>query len=322
MIKMYDMHVDYLARVDLNLVGPLAALLEERHVSRAAERVGITQPAMSHALRRLRSVLGDELLVRGTGGYVLTPRAERLQRQLVSVVPQLEVLFADELFDPATAVERFHIAGTDYPAFVLGPSLSKVLLGASPLSTLRFSGWSDRIFEDLVHGALDLAFYGSTPPSGLHAKELFEERFVCVVDADHPLADHIESVSLDEYLGCSHVSVEIVGGEQAVIDHYLQRLGTPRRITLRVPYHFVAARVLPGTSLVATLPAKLVAQVGIQPGLRVVPAPVEIETMSYVMVWHPRLDDDPAQSWLRELLGSIADGLTGAIFEDDHQLTW
>ncbi len=83
------MREDYLARIDLNLLTPLAALLEERHVSRAAERIGVTQPAMSHALRRLRAALDDELLVRGGGGYVLTPRAERLERQLRGLVPQL-----------------------------------------------------------------------------------------------------------------------------------------------------------------------------------------------------------------------------------------
>src|SRR5580692_2221921 len=110
------MHVDYLGRVDLNLLAPLAALLEERHVSRAADRVGVTQPAMSHALRRLRALLDDEILVRAAGGYVLTPRAQRLQRQLAVIVPGLESLFAPETFDPGQAAERFHVAGTDYPA--------------------------------------------------------------------------------------------------------------------------------------------------------------------------------------------------------------
>ena len=303
---MYGMHVDYLGRVDLNLIGPLAALLDERHVSRAAERVGITQPAMSHALRRLRLLLEDELLVRGAGGYVLAPRAERLQRQLAGVVPALESLFSGDLFDPATAKERFHLVGTDYPALVLGPALSRYLSGAAPESTLRLSGWHDGVFDDLVHGRLDLAFYGATPPNGLRSEELFDERFVCAVDASHPLARRRTPPSLSEYLECVHVGVEIVGGEQAIIERNLRALGVSRTISLRVPYHLVAAAVIPGTPLVATLPARLISQTQTHPSLRVIPAPVEIESMSYVMAWHPRLDDDPAQRWLRDGIRSIA----------------
>src|SRR2546423_12089284 len=115
MLGIVTMLVTHLEGVDLNLLPPLAALLEERHVTRAAERSGLSQPAMSRALARLRQLLGDQLLVRDASGYVLTPRAERIQRQLAGVMPRLETLFADEVFDPATAQGDYRIAATDYP---------------------------------------------------------------------------------------------------------------------------------------------------------------------------------------------------------------
>src|SRR6185312_16476014 len=114
MFDMLVMRMEHLEGVDLNLLPPLAALLEERHVTRAAERSGLSQPAMSRTLARLRQVLDDQLLVRDVTGYVLTPRAERIQRQLAGLMPRLEALFAAEVFDPARAEEHYRIATTDY----------------------------------------------------------------------------------------------------------------------------------------------------------------------------------------------------------------
>ena len=299
---MIDMPMPYFAGVDLNLLAPLAALLDERHVSHAAARVGLTQPAMSQALRRLRTTLGDELLVRGPDGYVLTPRAERLQKQLAGVVPQLDEIFAEEPFVPARASERFRLAGTDYTAMVLGPDLSQRLFKASPESSLRLRSWHATVFDDLVRGTLDLVFYGSSPPSHLRTEELFGEHFVCVVDETHPLAASENAPSLATYLAYSHVVIEITDGEQAVLDRHLQAVGTPRKVALTVPYHVAAAAAVAGTPLVATLPFRLLSQVKLDDRLRMVPAPAEIERMTYMMVWHPRVEDDPAQRWLRELV--------------------
>lgn len=301
----------YLERVDLNLLGPLAALLEERHVSRAAARVGISQPAMSQALGRLRHLLGDELLVRGTGGYRLTPRAERLQRQLAGVLPRLEDLFSHEVFDPGGASETFRLAGTDYPVLVFGAGLAREVLCQSPRSALRFGTWHEQVFDDLDRGVTDLGFYGGSPPAGLRAEQLFTERFVCVMATGHPLAAAGPPMTLADYLGCSHLIVEVVDGDQSVIDRYLQGRGTPRTAGLSVPYHAAAPYLVPGTSLVATIPARLAARHSGDPGIAIVPAPAEVADMSYQMVWHPRLDGDPAQRWLRDTVRAVTSGLSG-----------
>lgn len=285
-------------QVDLNLLVPLVALLEERHVSRAAQRAHLSQPAMSRALGRLRDVLEDELLVRGRTGYSLTPRAERLQRQLAAVLPRLDLVFAAEDFDPASAAETFRLAGTDYPAAAFGAALFSRLFAASPRSTLSFSAWRSEVFEDVERGAVDLVFYGAAAPPHLRRRHLLTEPFLCVLSADHPLASR-DRLELADYLDCAHVVVDVADGRQGAVERSLETAGASRTASLQMPYHFAAAPAVLGTHLVATLPQRLLAPYRDHPGLRLLSPPAEIVPMDYGMCWHPRLDDDPAQQWLR-----------------------
>src|ERR1700729_4353447 len=135
------MRMDYVLRADLNLLPALSALLDERQVSRAAARVGMSQPAMSRTLQRLRNVLGDDLLVRGRGGYQLTPQAERIQRQGAELLPRLGNLFRKKEFDPATATDVFRRSGTDYATTILGPALFQKIFRQAPHATLSFETW-------------------------------------------------------------------------------------------------------------------------------------------------------------------------------------
>ncbi|MFE3740802.1 LysR family transcriptional regulator [Streptomyces sp. NPDC059134] len=294
----------HIERVDLNLLAPLAALLEERHVSHAAELAGMSQPAMSRALRRLRDTLGDELLVRTPSGYRLTPRAERLQRQLRTVLPRLEGLFAPEEFDPAVAAETFRVAGTDYTG-VFAPAVFRRVFRESPRSTLHFRTWHDAVYEDLDRGIVDLVFHASSEPVGaLHTEPLFDDRFLCVLSADHPLAGR-RAMALDEYLDATHVIVGTTGDRQTAIEQRLEERGTRRRAGLTVPYHSLAALSVLGTRLILTLPARLLAQQRQDPGIRVLPAPEEIRSLHYQMSWHPRLDGDLGQRWFRDVIRAV-----------------
>jgi DNA-binding transcriptional LysR family regulator len=299
------MRTTRLQRVDLNLLVALAVLLEERHVSRAADRIGLSQPATSRALQRLRDTLGDELLVRTRDGYQLTPRAERIRAELAEVVPRLEVLFGGESFDPATATDRFRIAGTDYATSVLGPGLARRLHEQAPGASLHFETWDVGAVEHVASGLVDLTFYGFPPGPSVRSELLYEERFVCLMSAGHPLADRT-SLSLDEFTAAAHVLVEVQHGETPAIDRVLTGLGRTRRVALTVPYHSAAVLAVPGTPLVATLPERMLAAAAHDPAVRIVGAPAEIDTMPYLMVWHPRLDDDPAQRWLRDLVRVVA----------------
>jgi DNA-binding transcriptional LysR family regulator len=299
------MRTTRLQRVDLNLLVTLAVLLEERHVSRAADRIGLSQPATSRALHRLRRTLDDELLVRTKDGYSLTPRAGRIQQELAGILPRLEILFGGETFDPATATDSFRLAGTDYASSVLGPGLFRRMFQQAPGTTLHFGTWHDAIWEDVEHGVVDLAFTGYPPTPSLRSELLFEERFACLVSADNPLAAR-KSVSLKDFLGAAHVIVTVLQGEQSAVDRKLTELGHHRTAALTVPYHSAALLAVPGTRLVATLPERMLADAATDPTVRVMAAPKEIETMPYLMVWHPRLDDDPAQRWLRDLVRLVS----------------
>ena len=287
--------------VDLNLLAPLAALLEERHVSRAAERQHMSQPAMSRALRELRAVFDDELLVRSAGAYQLTPRAERRQRELAETLPRLQSLFSIEPFDPRNAGHTFRLASSDFLLTVIAPPLLRQALAQSPGSTFRFDGWSDTVYLDAERGALDIVFTGGAAPPPLRSEPLFEDSYSCLLSAEHPLARAAEP-TLDAYLDCNHVIINIAEARQGAIDIRLGALGRPRRANVTVPYHALAAAVVQQTNLIATLPNRLLDALTIPTSLSVIPTPAEITPISFSMAWHPRLDNDPAQQWLRETI--------------------
>src|SRR5882724_12588461 len=304
MFGMVAMLLTHLEGVDLNLLPPLAALLEEQHVTRAAERSGLSQPAMSRALARLRRLLDDQLLVRDGSGYALTPRAERIQRQLAALTPQLETLLAAEVFDPATAEERYRLAATDYALLLFLHEVAREVNMLSPHSALRIESPRDAVFDDVLHGRLDLSFYVAAPPAAFSQELLFDDICVCVMSADNPLAKP-KRLTLDQYLRCSHLVIDIIDGEQPLIAHRLRDLGVARRAGLTLPLNAGAPSALPGTNLVATLNKRLVDRYVDDPKLAVVAAPVELEPFQYFMFWHPRLDHDPAQQWLRETIRAV-----------------
>jgi DNA-binding transcriptional LysR family regulator len=297
-----DMRATHIDQVDLNLLPPLVALLEERHVSRAADRVRLSQPAMSRALQRLRRHFGDELLVRGPDGYSLTPRAERIRDQLATAVTHLEQLFAAETFDPATAAQSFRLAVTDYTFSTFGPALVRTILAQSPNSAVSCEVLDARAFDKLDAGTLDLVIYGRTAPDRYCSQQLFTDRFVCVVAAEQPLA-HQKSVSLSTYLQWPHLAIEI---GQPWIDRALEALGTARRIAVSVPYFALAPSILPGTDLILTLPARLAHHNADRARTSVLAAPRELGELQFYAVWHPRFDSDPSHSWLRHVVRTVA----------------
>lgn len=300
---MLTAHID---RVDLNLIGPLVALLEERHVSRAADRIGLSQPAMSRALQRLRRVLDDPLLIREPDGYRLSERARRLHEQLATVVPQLEALLSPDRFDPRESDRPIELAGTDYAVTAFGSAICRRLLAEAPAAPVRFRSWRyDRVAEEIRRGSVDLGLFGRFAGGDLSTQELLVERFVCVVDAAHPMAG-ATALTAEDYLSCRHLVIDVMDGVQPDIDHNLAALGCTRNAAVTVPYHAVAPQLLGGTDLVATLPGRLVATWSDAFNFRTLAAPPEIELMSYRMIWHPAFDNDRRHQWLRDVVRTAA----------------
>jgi len=294
-----------ISRVDLNLLPPLIALLEERQISRAAARIGLSQSAMSRALQRLRRTLDDELLVRTDSGYRLTPRAHRVRAQLAAVVPQLDAVFADDTFEPAQAPLDIQLAASDYLATVLATPLYQRVRAVSANATVRFRHWHERVFDEIDRGELDIVFFGGPDPAGLEVAQLFTERFVCVVDQSHPLAEE-SGLDLDKYLQCQHVVLDIDKGLQPAIDLTLAALGVARTACLTVPFHAAALQAVRDTPLVVTIPSLLVDSHVDHSATRVLQAPREITTLNYLMAWHPLVENDPRHVWLRETVTMAA----------------
>jgi DNA-binding transcriptional LysR family regulator len=215
-----------------------------------------------------------------------------------------------EVFDPATAEEDYRLAATDYPLLLFLHQVAREVSKLSPQSALRIESSRGAVFDDLLHGRLDLSFSVAAPPAALRQELLFDDICVCVMSVDHPLAKR-KRLTLDEYLRCSHLVIDIIDGEQPLIANRLRGLGVARRAALTLPLFVGATAALPDTNLVATLNRRLIDRYADDPALAVVAAPVELEPFDYFMVWHPRLDRDPAQQWLRDTIRSVAAATVG-----------
>jgi DNA-binding transcriptional LysR family regulator len=296
---------------DYNLLKPLAVLLEERHVARAATRYHLSQSAMSRALSRLRETFGDELLVATSVGYELTPRARALQRELAYLMPRLAALIRGDAFDPATATDTIRLHCTDYATTILGPQLLPVVFAQAPNLSLVVEPLTGQSVEDITRGRVDLAVVGVKPPAPLRWQRLFIEEHVCVVGRDHPVTG--QRFNLDQLARYPHVSVVSLGDDVINTQRQLIDLGVRPQGGLRVPYFSATAAALPGTQLVAILPRRLAEELAEDPELRLVAAPEEFRPFALGLVWHPRLTSDPAQTWLRELIHTAAAAVTPSV---------
>jgi DNA-binding transcriptional LysR family regulator len=305
------MHVshDELRAIDLNLVLALDALLAERHVTRAAERLGITQSAASHALARLRDLLDDPLLVRGPRGTMLpTPRATELAPAVHRVLDDLAVVLRGQaVFDPATAKHTFRIGGGDYIELVLLPRLVARLAQRAPgidVWVHSFGEWGD---EELAAGKVDLVIAPprrATRPAGSYEKVLFEETFTCVMREGHPLAG--ARMTLPRYASANHVMVAPRGTPGSIVDDALARAGRSRRIAVAVPHFLVVPFIVATTDLIATLPTRVAAMLAGQVGLVCTPPPIDIAPFQMAMAWHERMQTDVRHRWLREQVVAAA----------------
>lgn len=298
------MRATHLRQVDLNLLIALQALLEERHITRAAQRCFLSQPAMSRAFERLQDMLGDQLLIRGGRKYERTVRGENLLRELQTLLPRLESMVRGEEFRPARTEERFRIALTDHASVVLMPSLARGLRVEAPGVKVETSPWRPQAYEDVTAGRLDLVLCAETSPAGLQTEVLFKLDFICVVGMKQKLRSR--RLSLTQYLPLPHVLVETWTGQQTLVDRTLAHLGVKRRVVLTVPFFVPAIFAVAYTDLIVTVPRTLAKIVGRIPGIRHVEPPKELAPFPYFMTWHPRLSSEPAHAWFREQIRHAA----------------
>ena len=300
------MRLTQLRQADLNLLVVFAVFAEERNVSRAAERLLLSQPAVSRALQRLRDMFHDNLFVRTAEGYELTPQGQRLLQELEVMLPKIDRLLSGSSFDPTVEHAAFRLAVTDNAAAVLIPVLCREVLPTARKVKFDFVPWHRGSYEEVTHGSVDLAFGSSTvdPPSALQSQTIYEEQFVCVADAKRRLP---KSLTLEQYLKLEHISITILGGIQVSPDKPLAAMGYKRQVAIHVPYFEAAIRSVQGTNLVATIPSKFLAGIARNQAIKIVKPPPEIVGFRYVMTWHPRLNTDAAHTWLRATMRQIGE---------------
>ncbi|WP_058970992.1 LysR family transcriptional regulator [Type-D symbiont of Plautia stali] len=285
--------------LDLNLLQTLDVLLEELNVTRAAQRLNLSQPSVSTQLARLRTVLDDPLLLPGPRGMLPTARAEALRDPLRLALEALTRAVAPpDVFNPAHADQTWRIAATDYMSSALVLPALNLIRDAAPRSRMAvFTLNPPQVAQQLEKGELDLVFHtGDNAPPTLHQRKLFSERYVLAGQRDHPQLQ--QPPTLDQFCQLEFVLISPDGGGfSAATDSALAKLGRKRRVALSVPHFLFMLEVLASSDLVAVVPERLVRNT---PYLRVCTPPLEIPGFDILMLWHQRLHRDPAQQWLRQ----------------------
>jgi DNA-binding transcriptional LysR family regulator len=294
----------HLRNVDLNLLRTIQPLLEERHISRAAKRSFLSQPAMSRTLNRLRETFGDPLLVRSNGAYERTPRGERVLREIEMIMRRVEAIVHDQQFSPAQSRERFRVAMTDHGSTILLPKLLRRLRKEAPHSELVLSAVGPHTFDEVAAGRIDLSLCAEEVPPELENEIIFNLDFVCLIGSRQPIARR--RLTLKQYLQLPHAMILTGDGHQAMVDRPLGGLGLKRRVVLRIPFFIPAVMSIAKTDLVLTVPRTLTIMMKRTASLRMVEAPRELKPFPYFMTWHPRLTNEPAHAWLRKQVRAAA----------------
>lgn len=293
-------------RYDLNLLPIFVALMEERSVTRAAERMGMTQPALSNALSRLRQMLQDQLFVRERYGIQPTPIALELSPLIAEALAQLDdAVLGQQAFDPAHAERLFTIAPNGYVEFVIVPAVLARLEKVAPGIKLRLSPFGNDLAETGVVSGTTALVLGRIvdPPDNLVVQHLMDEGLACAVRADHPAIG--DAMTREQFETMKHVNIVPPGRMRAGLFQTLAQQQLKRDVAISVTNFFAAAEMVAVTDYCATLPSLICRQLMHDPRLKVLPAPVDLGSFPVEMAWHVRYRHDPAHRWLRALIGEV-----------------
>ena len=295
-----------LASFDLNLLVAFDALMTERSVTRAGQKIGLSQPAMSAILRRLRESLQDELFERGGEGMRPTPRAIALSVPIRQILQQVRATLDPNPFDPSAAERRFRIATNDLAVALFLPPLSQALREWSSGITFELlQADEERAFDLLESGNADIAVGPfTTKHDHFHSVLLFDAPFACAMRANHPLAG--KSLTLEDFAATSQISIAQRGDPVRAVDRILAEAGLKRRIAFTVPHYLTVPFLLATTDLLAVIPTKLVERFGATEGIVIADAPFARLTVPTLMLWSSTANDDTGNAWLRTVLLKIA----------------
>lgn len=306
MVDINNMHNMHFKNLDLNLLVVLDTLLAVRNVTRAAERLGLSQSALSHALARLRVALADPLFVRGPGGLKPTPRAEAMAAPLAQALAEVaRAVSQPQAFVPGKSARRFRIATDDYLELVLLPKLLARVWREAPGINISVAPIGPALGRELAEGRIDAIIsvegvLGSLP--GACMQRLFSERFVCAVRKGHPRVRKV--LTLEAFIALPHALVAPRGRSGGIVDAALAKIGRRRRVAIEVPHFLVAPHIVRASDVVLTIGdrvAKLISD-----GLQLMPPPLELPGFDVALFWHERNNTDSAHQWFRKTLIEVA----------------
>ncbi len=294
-----------LSSVDLNLLVAFDALVAERSVTRAAKRLGLSQPAASNALRRLRDLLDDPVLVRAGSSMVPTERALELAPAVRDALSTVRRALSPPEFEPQTRSAVFHIATADMIEIAMMPPLLSQLRTDAPLVDLRVYSLPRGLpAEELEVGRFDLAVgaFSDLPP-GFSSEPLTRERFVCIVREGHPLGRR--RLTLKRFASLGHILVAPGGRPGGLADRVLADHGLTRRVVVTTPHFLVAPMLVLESDMICTIAEGVARSLHEHLPIRILEPPLDLPSFGINMVWHRRTDEDPAQRWLRDRVRSV-----------------
>lgn len=292
---MHSMH----DTVDLDLLRAFDHLMRERHLTRAARRAGLSQPAMSRALGRLRTTFSDPLFVRTARGMVPTPRAEGLAPDVRALLDAARTLVQPPGFDPATLERTFTIASSDFLDASLLPRLSVTLEASAPNVSVATRPIAADTNDLIVNGQLDLIVgMRANIPADCIAVHLFDDGFVCLARKGHPRIG--KSLTLKRFTDLHHVLIAPRGDPGGTVDRALERLGLRRQVMIRTASFLAAPLITAGSDLILTGPSRVLLPMAQAFDLVVLRPPVELSRFAIYLGWHPRVQQDPAHTWFRQ----------------------
>ncbi len=296
--------------LDLNLLKALSALIATESITRMGERLGITQPAASRVMTRLRRAFADTLLVRTSKGYVLTPRALALKQSTLDALAIASQVFASVNFDPQTSRRQFRVASTDYGSLVVLNEVVRELTAQGKMLGIRVEAWNMQTLRDLESGELDLALYADDPvPGDFHTRDLFRESYAALMSKNHPLTqqtDHLNQLSPAAIKEYPQIVATYPDGLQTELDDVLARLGhKSSSIVVAIPYFLAAPWFLKGTEFVMLCPLRAAKALADHPGIVWRALANTACDFSYRMVWHERSHKDAGLTWLRNVIATL-----------------
>jgi len=296
--------------VDLNLLKAFDALHSERAVTRAASRIGLSQPAMSHALSRLRGLFGDDLFVRTQSGMEPTARAREIAPLVSSAIERIEAaLNLGAGFDPGTSTATFTAGMGEYAEVALVGRLAQAFSREAPNAILRLLTLHGAdAAENLERGTIDVfvAHVRALPPT-IETTLLFRDPFVVVARKGHPITPEISGAPLtvEAYAAQNHVLVSPRGQPTGALDRILVDYGQRRRVALLVATYLAVPAALAGSDLIATVPTRVASLIAAHAEIVTLPLPVDF-SVTVSIAWHRRTSSEPAQAWFRKLLTEAA----------------